>query len=133
MTSRAQVTLLCKYWDKHENGWWTQRRHSNLEKFASGGSLDEKVVKPSSKSKKKGKKQAKEEEKEKAVEKSYIKISDTTKMRIVMEDLIVRKRAYRAKLADYNVEYAKWSAEYKVLPPVQDMYQLIEKGFLGKD
>ncbi|KAJ3107147.1 hypothetical protein HDU97_004840 [Phlyctochytrium planicorne] len=167
---KAQVTLLCKYWDKHENGWWSQRKH-NSDKFQSNASLDEKTPK-AAKAKKKGKKQQKEEDKDKGGDKNYIKIAEyvaienppnllysQTKIRIMLEDLIVRKRVYRNILAEYRVEYAKWSTEYKktqqlrglrpgmrvktpadgekqppkkpifkVLPPVQDMYLLIEKG-----
>ncbi|KAI8843633.1 hypothetical protein BC829DRAFT_400771 [Chytridium lagenaria] len=156
---RAQVTLLCRYWDKHENGWWVQRKHGNADKFGSINSLEEKA-KPT-KSKKKGKKQQKEDDKDKSSEKTYIKIADSTKIRIVLEDLIHRKKIYRSQLTEYKDQYAKWSTEqkkaqqlrglrpglraktpgeddkqapkkpvFKVLPPVQDMYTLIERGFL---
>ncbi|KAJ3216974.1 hypothetical protein HDU67_008703 [Dinochytrium kinnereticum] len=129
---RAQVTLLCKYWDKHENGWWAHRKHANTDKMASNASLDEKVAKP--KAKKKGKKQQKDDDKDKNSEKTYIKISDSTKIRIVLEDLIIRRRAYRATLSEYKEHYAKWSADFKALEnDVQAPKKPVFKAMPGKE
>ncbi|KAJ3332667.1 Coiled-coil domain-containing protein 77 [Blyttiomyces sp. JEL0837] len=155
----SQVTLICKYWDKLESGWWAQRKlHGGGDKNGSNVSLDEKVKS----AKKKKVKKAKEEDKEKAAEKiPPIRVSDATKIAIVLEDLLARKQAYRKLLVEYRDQLARWNLDqkqkfqpkrvllsglkksdkgeddkgapkkphFKVLPSVAEMNALIEKGF----
>ncbi|KAJ3187575.1 hypothetical protein HK101_009354 [Irineochytrium annulatum] len=148
----AQVTVICKLWDKLENGWWAQRKlHSEKNTNASNMSIEEKVKTP--KSKKKGKK-GKDDDKEKASERTAIKVSDATKIAVVLEDLIIRRRAYRQALQDHKEVVTKWNTEhrhirlllsnikpkagdsapkkpvFKLLPAQPEMYALIEKGFM---
>ncbi|KAJ3016693.1 UNVERIFIED_CONTAM: hypothetical protein HDU68_012086 [Siphonaria sp. JEL0065] len=160
---RAQVIVLLKYWEKLESAWWTQRKlHGGVG--GSNNSLDgEKSGK--SKSKKKNKKSSKEEEKDrKDSEKApALKVTDSTKIQVITEDLLSRKKQYRKALQLHQDQLAKYLAElkkapikkslfsgikpkadtkpeddknapkkpiFKLLPTVQEMYQIIEKGFM---
>ncbi|KAJ3027296.1 UNVERIFIED_CONTAM: hypothetical protein HDU68_004083 [Siphonaria sp. JEL0065] len=157
---RAQVIVLFKYWEKLESAWWTQRKLHG----GAGGSNNSLDGEKSGKSKK-NKKSSKDDEKDrKDAEKApALKVTDSTKIQVITEDLLVRKKQYRKALQLHQEQLAKYQAElkkapikkslfsgikpkadtkpeddknvpkkpiFKLLPTVQEMYQIIEKGFM---
>ncbi|KAI9102710.1 hypothetical protein DFS34DRAFT_674109 [Phlyctochytrium arcticum] len=133
----AQVDVLCKYWEKLEPHWWSQRKGGRV---SSAAELDDK------KEKSKGKKgKAKTRKEEIVTEKVPLRVTDATKRSVIVADLIIRRRQHRLQLAQYVKDLSSFNAShktgkaesgpprrpiFKLLPAQPDMLSLIEKGFL---
>ncbi|KAJ3067271.1 hypothetical protein HDU98_009535 [Podochytrium sp. JEL0797] len=109
----AQVTVLCKYWDKHESEWLAQRKMHGGGVGGSMASLDggdkggKAAAAAAAKSKKKVKK-SKDEEKDKSGDKGgVVKILDASKIAAITEDLISRKKVFCGLLAAYRNQVAQ--------------------------
>ncbi|KAJ3152532.1 hypothetical protein HDU89_001223 [Geranomyces variabilis] len=137
----AQLRVLSKYWDKLEPLWWNQRKGgaAGVKKTGSNADLDEK------KDKLKTKKARGKLKKDDAVEKVPLKMTPVIKRNILLTDLIIRRKEYRARIATWEQDVMAYNAShktgkgepgpprrpvFKLLPPQPEMLTLIEKGFL---
>ncbi|KAI9357594.1 hypothetical protein DFJ73DRAFT_820339 [Zopfochytrium polystomum] len=113
----AQLQLITLLWDRLEHSWWTQRKLAHDKGGGSTASLDEKATKAAARAKpqKKGKK-AKDDEKQ-SERSAVVKIPETIKVKVLKEDLILRKRKHRAQLQAYADQLQKWNAENKRMQP----------------
>ncbi|KAJ3142640.1 hypothetical protein HK100_011930 [Physocladia obscura] len=122
----AQITALLKYWDKNESLWWTQRKQHNGFN-GSTASLD--GDKGRSKPKKKGKK-SKDDEKEKDKgdrEKAVaVKVTESIKISVLTDDLLMRKKMYRKLLTAYREQLNRYHEEKKKLPLKKTMFSGIK-------
>ncbi|KAJ3035225.1 hypothetical protein HDV00_004133 [Rhizophlyctis rosea] len=164
----AQVVAIGKAWDRAEPEWWMHRKRggggggagAGMKKAMSREDVEEKKEK-------KGKKGKGKKKEDSVTTGMGLKVPENIKMSIILEDLIVRRKAHRVDLANFVDKLNAYNASkkkrlvvptihrmgedagkdkgadgdeadggpprrpiFKLIPPSQDLFALIEKGFL---
>ncbi|KAJ3311080.1 hypothetical protein HDV04_004394 [Boothiomyces sp. JEL0838] len=106
----CRIVAISKHWENMEGVWWSQRGKGGK---GSTSELDDK--KPKSKKKKK-----------KEDDKISLRIAENIKHRVILENLVERRKAYLKAL----IEKQKENAEAKLLPPNQQLFEMMEKAYM---
>ncbi|KAI8919592.1 hypothetical protein BC831DRAFT_481117 [Entophlyctis helioformis] len=95
MIRQAQLLALKAYWDKLEGTWWSQRLKG------SQAELEDKKGKKKKKSKKED------------VDKNAIKTSEPIKHKLILENLIERKKQHRKAISEFKTALVSYNEELK--------------------
>ncbi|KAL2914347.1 hypothetical protein HK105_206119 [Polyrhizophydium stewartii] len=93
----AQLNAMSLYWDKLEGLWWSQRNKT------SQADLEDKKAKKKKKSKK-----------DDAADKITVKIPEEIKQRVLLENLLARRKLHRKALEEASTAIAAYNEDIKV-------------------